>query len=425
MILLRQRFPRQRVEDVGQEVARVLGGSNLGVGAPFIAPKSARIGIGVGSRGVAEIAGVVRALVAWLRGQGAEPFIFPAMGSHGGATPEGQRSVLESLGVTEDFVGAPIIASMEVDLLGHLPEGLPVYMDRVAHGADGIIVVNRIKPHTDYSGEIESGLSKMIAIGMGKHEGAIAIHSWGIHGLRDLIPEAAKFSVAHAPILGGLAVVENAYDEVAQITFVPPEGIGNGLERDLLRQAKGLMPRLPWDVLDVLVIDQMGKNISGAGMDTNIIGRLRCEGQKETAASITNVTVHDLTEESHGNSIGLGHADFTTTRLVNKIDTQSFYINGLTAGIIAVNAAKLPMVLNTDREAIAAAIRMAGRPDYTQIQLARIEHTLRLDYILASPNCLEHMRAGSDIEVLGEPQPFQVEADGSLVSFGQIRMSYA
>lgn len=417
MVLLRQRFPQAQVDDVHKAVVTALEQANV---ATSIHP-GARIAIAVGSRGIADISVVVRALVAILRHYGAEPFIVPAMGSHGGATAEGQRMVLESLGVTEQFVGAPIISSLDVDVLGTLPNGMPIHIDRMAHAADGIVVVNRVKPHTDFEAPIESGLSKMVAIGLGKHAGALTIHSWGVEGLSRYTAEAAKFAVARSAILFGLAIVENAFDEVAEIAVVPAEGIGNEPERALLERAKAMMPRLPWDSLDVLVIDKMGKNISGAGMDTNIIGRMRCfPQQKATAAKITNITVHDLTEESHGNAIGLGLADFTTTHVINKADTQSMYINSLTAGVIAMEAAKIPMVLETDREAVAAALRSCGRPDPSTALMARIENTLRLEYILASIGSLDHLRSGSYVEVLSAPHPFTFRPDGSLAPFGGV-----
>jgi hypothetical protein len=422
MVLLRQRFPRPRVNDVSAEVPISL--ERAGILERI--PPGARIAVAVGSRGIAELASVVRALVGSVRQRDAEPFIVPAMGSHGGATPEGQREMLQSLGVTEEYTGAPIISSLEVDVLGTLANGMPIHIDRTAHDADGIIVVNRIKPHTDYKAPIESGISKMIAIGLGKHAGAITVHSWGVEGLTTHVPEVAKFVVSQANVLCGLAILENAYDEVAEIVALPPKGIGNEPETRLHARAQAMMPRLPWDTLDVLIIDELGKNISGAGMDPNIIGRMRCAPeQKPTAAQITNITVHDLTDESHGNAIGLGMADFTTSRLIDKLDVQPFYINGLTAGVIAMNSLKIPMMLPTDRDAIAAAIRTCGRPDFTQVCLAHIRNTLHLEYVLASVNSLDHLRSDSNVEVLGSPMPFGLEADDTLTPFERIRARYA
>ena len=414
--LLRQRFPRPRVQDIAEAVTLALASQDI----PSQLKPGARIALAVGSRGIADLALIVRSLVANLKHAGAEPFIVPAMGSHGGASAEGQRAMIESLGVTEAYCEAPIISSMEVDQLGSLPDGMPVYLDRVANAADGIIVINRIKPHTDFSAPIESGLSKMLAIGLGKHQGALTVHSWGLNGLCVQVPEVAKFSVAHAPILCGLAIVENAYDQVAEIACVLPSGIGNEPERVLSDRARSLMPRLPWDGLDVLVIDELGKNISGAGMDPNIIGRMRWGPQKETAADVTTISVLRLTEPSHGNAIGLGLADFTTAQLAEQIDTQSFYINCLTAGVFALNSAKLPLVLETEREAVAAAIRSCGRPDASQVQLVRIKNTLSLEYILASPTSLETIRPTADIELLGSPRPFYLAEDGTLPDFEAI-----
>jgi hypothetical protein len=422
LALLRLRFPRPRIEDAGAEAAKSL--ERAGVSQRLQSGK--RIALAVGSRGIADIAPIVRAVVGFVRQHGADPFIVPAMGSHGGATPEGQREVLHSLGVTEEYTGAPIVSSLEVDELGSLPNGMPVYTDRNAHGADGVIVINRIKPHTDYKAAIESGISKMIAIGLGKQKGAMTVHSWGIEGLVKNVPDAAKFAVSRLNVLCGLAILENAYDEVAEIVSLSPEGIGNEPEQELLRRAQDMMPRLPWDTLDVLVIDKLGKNISGAGMDPNIIGRMRCAPeQKPTATQITNITVHDLTDESHGNAIGLGMADFTTARLIEKLDVQPFYINGLTAGVISMNSLKIPTILSIDREAVAAAIRTSGRPDFTKVRLARIESTLRLGYVLTSVNNLDHMRAGSNVEVLVPSMPFTLEADGSLTPFDRIRAQYS
>jgi hypothetical protein len=419
--LLRQRFARPRLEDVGAATVKELKASEIARGLPV----GARIAIAVGSRGVAEIATIVRSLVGWLRAVGVEPFIVPAMGSHGGATPAGQIEVLESLGVTEAFTGAPIVSTLEVDLLGRLPNGLPVHIDRAAHAADGIIAVNRIKPHTDFGAPIESGLSKMLAIGLGKHAGAITVHSWGIDGLSQQVPAVARYMVEQTKILCGVAVLENAYDEVAEVVVVPPAGIGTEQEVQLTERARTMMPRLPFVELDVLVVDKLGKNISGSGMDTNIIGRIRMAEQKATAASITNIAVLDLTEESHGNAIGLGLADFTTARLLNKLDTQALYVNALTAGVIAMNSAKIPITLATDQAAVAAAIRSAGRPDFARVRLARIESTLSLEYLLVSESCLEEIRSGSLIEVLSPPLPLSVEPDGALTSFAQMYQHYA
>ena len=414
LVPLRQRFPRPQVGDVEATVAAAL---NEAEAVRALSP-GARVAVAVGSRGIADIAAIVRAVVATLRRQGADPFIVPAMGSHGGATAEGQEAALTSLDISADRVGAPVVSSLEVDLLGRLPNGLPVYMDHAARGADGIVVVNRVKPHTEFGAEIESGLAKMVAIGLGKHAGALALHAWGVEGMARYIPEAARYAVACAPLLCGVANVENAYDEVAEIIAVPPREIGGETERALLRWARFLMARLPWDALDVLVVDTIGKNISGAGMDTNVIGRMRlADAPKPTAAAITNIVALDVTEESHGNALGVGLADFTTVRLIGKLNTQAVYINALTAGVTAMNLCKLPMILATDRAAVAAAIRTCGSPDPTGVRLARVRSTLHLEHILASASSLPHLRQGSDVDIMGEPAPFGVRSDGALEPF--------
>lgn len=377
----------------------------------------ARVALAVGSRGIADIALIVRSVVVALRQYGAEPFVFPAMGSHGGATPAGQREILASLGITEATIEAPIVSSLDVDLLGSLPAGPDVSIDRAAHAADGIIVINRVKPHTDFEAAIESGLSRMIAIGMGKHRGATTIHSWGVERLTHHIPEVARFVIERTPILGGLAIIENAYDEVAEIAFLLPADIGRQPEQQLLERAKTLMPRLPWETLDVLIVDEIGKNISGAGMDTNIVGRMRLGKQKTTAADIRNIVVLGVTDASHGNAIGLGLADFTTASLLEYLDSQAMYTNGLTAGVISMNSIKIPMVLRTEREAVAAALRSCGRSDFTQARLARIQNTLSLEYILASRSCLPEIRPARTVEVITGPRPFSYAHDGKLDLF--------
>jgi len=413
LILLRQRFARPRVADVAAEVAARLESGGV---AAQVTP-GARIAIAVGSRGIADIALIVRTVVAKLRDYGAEPFIVPAMGSHGGATAEGQIEVLASLGVTQEYSGAPIISSLEVDQLGTLFNGLPVYIDHAANQADGIIVINRIKPHTDFAAPIESGLAKMVAIGLGKHQGALTLHSWGLNGLTVQLPRVAQFAVQHAAILCGLAIIENAYDEVAEMVLVQASDIGTAREQELTERAKAQMPRLPWDTLDVLVVDEMGKQISGAGMDPNIIGRMRWGKQKATAAEITSLVVLDLSEASHGNAIGMGMADFTTRKFLEKVDMQASYVNSLTAGVIALNSTKIPMVLENERAAVAAAIRSSGQPDLAQIRLARIQNTLKLEYILASRAAAECVRADSNVEIIQDVESFAVEGNYTFAPF--------
>ncbi len=289
------------------------------------------IAIAVGSRGIANIAAIVRQTVRSLRDFGLSPFITPAMGSHGGATAEGQRALLASYRITEAEMGCPIHSSMEVVELNS--EGLPhsLSMDRHAFEADGIVLINRIKPHTDFHGRYESGLLKMAVIGLGKERQASAIHSFGVHGLRDLVPKAAARVLDLGKIVAGIAIVENAYDETALIEVIPANQILSR-EPPLLEQARKNMPRLPVEEIDVLIVDELGKNISGSGMDTNIVGRIRISGEPEPESpKIRSILVDDLTDESHGNATGLGLADVITRRFFKKIDFPVTYRNIITS----------------------------------------------------------------------------------------------
>ena len=390
---IRQRFPAPLLADIEGTVTAQLAGM-----CAQIRP-GASIAIGAGSRGIANIARVVRATAAFLRDRGAKPFIVPAMGSHGGATAEGQAALLASYGITESAMGCPVRATMDVVQLPN--DGLPtrLFMDRFAWESDGVIVINRIKPHTDFHGPFESGLAKMIVIGLGKERQAFEMHSYGVHGLRDLVPKAAEQILTTGKIIGGLALVENAYDETMHIEAVPA---GDILKREpeILALARENMPRLPVDDLDVLIVDQLGKNISGTGMDTNIIGRIRILGQPEPEAPrIKMIVVSDLTEESHGNATGVGFADVTTRRLQEKIDFEVTYKNVITAGF--PERAKLPVVAASDREALDIALRCAGCRDVSRARVLRIRDTLHLDELLASDAVVEELRGRTNIEVAG------------------------
>jgi hypothetical protein len=341
------------------------------------------------------------------------------MGSHGGATAEGQVEVLEGYGVTEASTGMPIVSSMEVRRIGQLgtaeDHGPAVYLSETALAADGLIVCNRVKPHTDFRGEIESGLAKITAIGLGKHQGAKTIHSFGTRGLAPWLPQAARLIVETAPVLGGLAVLENAYDQTARVVAVPPEAVGGEGEATLLAEAKGLMASLPFDRIDVLVVDVIGKNVSGTGMDTNIVGRMMIRGVPEFARpDVRIVVVLDLTEESHGNGAGIGLADVLTLRAARKLDLRATYINGLTSGIGGVQRVKLPMFLPTDVDAICAGILCCGRGDPGAARVVRIKNTLEVGELEVSESLLEEVRADPRLEVLGEPARLPFDAEGNL-----------
>jgi hypothetical protein len=377
--------------------------------------RNARIGITAGSRGIANMPAILRACGEAIRDVGGDPFIIPAMGSHGGATADGQRDVLAGYGITREAVGMPVISSMDVQQIGAIDD-LPVYMSTTALESDYLLLVNRVKPHTDFRGIVESGLAKICAIGLGKQRGAQAIHSYGTRGLAELMPRVARCMIDKTgKIAGGLAVIENAYDHTASIHFVEPDGIAAEGEAAIQRRAKALMGGLPFDALDVLVVDEMGKNVSGTGMDTNVLGRMFVPGvPEEDRPRITAVVVLDLTEESHGNAIGVGLADFTTERVLSRIDWQATYMNGYTSGIGGLLRNRLPQVLANDRAAIATAIRMCGQPNLAKVRLARIKNTLLAASVEFSPRLLEE--AGfARVEVSRSPRPMQFDASGRLL----------
>jgi hypothetical protein len=369
-----------------------------------------RVALTAGSRGIANMPLILRTCGDVIRAAGGDPFILPAMGSHGGATAEGQREVLAGYGITRETVGMPVISSMEVQEIDRLDD-MPVYVSTTALEADHILLVNRVKPHTDFRGPVESGLAKICAIGLGKQRGAQTLHSYGTRGLRDLMPAAARSIIDRTgKILGGLAIVENAYDETAFVQFLEPDGIGGAAEIDLQRRAKALMASLPFDRLDVLIVDEMGKNVSGTGMDTNILGRMFVPGvPEEDRPKITAVVVLDLTQESHGNAIGVGLADFTTERMAAGIDWQATYMNGYTAGLSGLLRNRVPSVLPNDRAAIATAIRMCGQPDLSQLRLARIKNTLLAAHVEFSP-CLLAEAEAAGVRVTRGPEPLRFDS---------------
>jgi hypothetical protein len=374
-----------------------------------------KVAITAGSRGIANMPAILRACGDAVRAVGGDPFVMPAMGSHGGATPEGQRDLLAGYGITRDTVGMPIISSMDVQQIGCVDD-MPVYMSTTALEADRVLLVNRVKPHTDFRGPIESGLAKICAIGLGKQRGAQTIHSYGTRGLVELMPRAARCIIEKTgKIIGGLAVLENPLDRTADLVSVDPHGIGTAEEEQLQLRAKSLMGALPFEALDVLIVDEMGKNISGTGMDTNVLGRLFVPGVAEAARpKITAVVVLDLSAESHRNAIGLGLADFTTERLLSKVDWQATYMNSYTAGISGLLRGRIPTVLGSDRAAIATAIRMCGQPDPARLRLARIKNTLLTARVEFTPSLLEEA-ARANVHVCEEPKPLAFDAAGRLL----------
>ncbi len=396
VVKVRQKFPRPRVEDVEAKVREEFEKEEI----------SSRVqsGMGValtaGSRGVARIDVVLRSLVRVLKERGAEPFIVPAMGSHGGATAEGQVEVLKSLGVTEESCEAQILSSMEVEEIGRTGSGAPVYMDRHASKADGVVVVNRIKAHTDFRSSVESGLLKMASIGLGKHEAALYLHGYGVEGIKDQMVEVGEEVLRSGRVLFGLATVENAYDEPARIEAIEPENIRER-EEALLAEYMDLMPELPISKVDVLFVDALGKNYSGTGMDTNVIGRFRILGVKEPESpSAKYVIVSRVSEQSHGNALGIGLADLTTERLFRAIDRDAMNANVMTSTFL--ERAKIPMVLKNDREALETAIRCNWGVPAEETRFVRIPNTLHLEYAYLSENLVDEALENSSVEVVGE-----------------------
>ncbi|MBM4418324.1 MAG: DUF2088 domain-containing protein [Chloroflexi bacterium] len=373
----------------------------------------ARIAIGVGSRGVARLGEMVRALVAALRDLGADPFVIPAMGSHGGATADGQREVIARLGVDETSVGAPVIASMETEEIGRTTDGIAVRLDRAALGADGIVFVARVKPHTAFRGSYESGLAKMIAIGLGKQSGAAACHAAGFGDMARRVPLLAEVALATAPILFGLATIENAYDRPFHVEAIPAGAI-LAREPELLDRARAAMARVPFEQLDVMVIDRIGKNISGDGADPNITGKYPTPFATG-GPRVTKQLALDLTDETEGNANGIGTADLTTARAVAKMSLAQTYPNGLTSTVVGPTA--IPMILPDDRLALQAAI-LTCNPVGPEPRVMRIADTLTLGEFMVSGSLLEDVARDRALTIIEVPRPLVFDTNGALLDLG-------
>ncbi|MDZ7620456.1 MAG: [Fe-S]-binding protein, partial [Patescibacteria group bacterium] len=377
---IRQRFDASRAADVADEVRRELAKLDLGRRAR----PGQSVAVTVGSRGIANLAEIVRAAVGFLRGLGLEPFLVPAMGSHGGGTAEGQRALIEGYGVTEARMGCPIRSCMDTVIVCRTAEGFPIHFDRLAFEADHVLVLNRVKPHTNFVGEIESGLMKMLLIGLGKREGATVYHAAILdYSFGQIIRGVAHEVLRRCHILAGLAIVENAYDQTARIEAVAPEEF-EPREKELLKLARRSMARLPFDDVDVLLIDRIGKDVSGTGLDTNVVGRKfndhrAMEGE---TPRVKRICLRGLTAATHGNAVGLGMAEFCRARLVRETDLAATRLNAMVAN--HVSAAMLPLDYETDRAMLTAALSTIGLTPPGDARLHWISNTLHLEELECS-----------------------------------------
>jgi hypothetical protein len=383
--------------------------------APRINPTAgAQIAVAVGSRGIDGLAPAVRALVAELRSAGCEPFIVPAMGSHGGATASGQTKVLAGLGITPETVGAEVRATMDVVSVGVVGDA-PLCLDRLAAESDGIVVVNRVKPHTDFAGPMGSGLLKMLCIGLGNQEGADRLHRMGVaRDLGEVVREAGVAIVQRVPVLFGVAILENQQHRACDVRLVPGPDI-ESVELALQDVARELLPGLPLDDIDLLIIDEMGKDISGAGLDPNVIGRSLGPWQvKRDRPRITRIFVRDLTPASEGNACGLGFIDVTTPQLIEKVDLEVTAVNAITACF--PEDMRLPLTLPTDRDAIGAMLDTLRPFTAEDLRLVHIKSTLEVEHLVVSEGCLPALQGRSDVIIEEEPRFFGFDEDARLVS---------
>jgi hypothetical protein len=406
MLTVRQKFEAERLTDIAGTVALEFQRPEV---RNRVKPGQV-VAVGCGSRGIANIGEIAKAGVHELRALGAQPFIFPCMGSHGAATAEGQKKVLASYGITEAATGCPVRATMDTVVVGHLEDGTPVHMDRFAAEAEAIVVINRIKPHTAFRGATESGLTKMLAIGIGKIVGASTYHAHGMDLFPDLLPRIRDVNLRARNVLFGVGIVENAYDETALIEIIPAERLATR-EPDLQAMAKCMMPQLPFDEIDVLIIDETGA--SAAQASANITGRNRRAVQWAAKPLVKKIVVLGLTRESMGNATGVGSADVITMRLYRELDVPSTYANIITS--CNLDGAGIPMIMNTDREAIQLAVKTVVRVKPQDCRIVRIRNTLQLAEIQVSEPMLEELRQRPDrFQTVAGPAPFSFDANGAL-----------
>ncbi len=410
LVHIRQNFPHRALPDVAAAVREQMEAAGW---ANAVKPGS-RIAVGAGSRGIQNIDVIVKAVCDFWKSRQAEPFIIPVMGSHGAATAEGQADVLRHYGITEERMGAPIVSSLEVVKIGTTPDGLEVSMDRNAFESDGVMLCSRVKWHTDFEGKLESGVHKMMAIGLGKWEGAKRYHTWALEtGMEHVIRGVGSVVLGTGKMLGGLAILEDAWHDTAKVAALGARNMA-GQEEELLALTKSWKANVPGDSVDLLIVDEMGKNFSGAGMDTKVINR-SVFGPNGWAGvtKINRVFVRDLSDMSYGNAIGLGMADITTDRLVAKVDYNATWVNGLTAS--APTAGATPVHFPDDRTSIEKILPTCGKLDVSECSIVWIRNSMDLADVLVSENLLPRLGKNPEIEVTGEPQSIEFDADGNLV----------
>ena len=409
IIKIKQNFEQKKIDNISEYINHSFLNSDL----KKRIKSGDKIGITVGSRGITNIGLIVKQIIIELKKINALPFILTAMGSHGGANSEGQKEVLASYSITEKEMGVPILSSMETIQIGKVENNIPIYFSKDAMQTDGIIALNRVKIHTDFKSNIvESGMSKILVIGLGKEKGARAIHSLGIYGLKSIIPKAAKLIIKKAPIIQGIGILENGYGQIMKISFASPENIIK-VDSELLKESKRITPNLPVNEVDVAITQEIGKNISGTGFDTNIIGRLYINGEKEAKKpKIKKIVVFDITEESHGNALGIGLADVTTRELVNKINYKDMYTNTITSTFL--NRAKIPITADTEKEAVEIAIKTCWQPNQKDLKLLIMKNTLDLEYLYISEAIWNEIKDSKKFEVCGNWEHLSFDSDGKM-----------
>ncbi len=413
LLEVHQTFDGPRVDDPAAATRRALEAS--GILARIKAGES--VAVGVGSRGIANIVAIARAVVDRLKEHGARPFVVAAMGSHGGATAEGQRELLAGMGITEASIGCEFRITMEVKEIGRIPGGPALHQDIHSAAADHTILISRIKPHTDFHGKLESGPAKMEVIGLGKRHGAEMMHAWGTVGFQRFLAPAARIYEANTNVRGAIAIIENAREETAEIVGLTADQIGAEVEERLLQKAKSLMMSLPFKSIDILVIRELGKNISGAGMDPNVLGKLEVNRQPEPEDrnDIGALVLLDLTEATHGNASGIGLANVTTARAVRKIDFIATYTNAITATTFGLKRSVIPITMADDRRALEVAVRCCGAPPDREPTFVFARNTLAVEHLWMSPNLRPQIEAHPRLTILGET-PLAFDEAGCMIS---------